>query len=50
MIMKQNAIIKRDAAMMQNAIIKQDAAMKRDVAMKPAEGQAQKGDHRHTQL
>ena len=40
MIMKQNAIIKRDAAMMQNAIIKQDAAMKRDVAMKPAEGQA----------
>lgn len=34
MIMKQNAIIKRDAAMMQNAIIK------RDVAMKPAEGQA----------
>lgn len=34
MIMKQNAIIKRDAAMMQNAIIKQDAAMKR------AEGQA----------
>ncbi len=34
MIMKQNAIIKRDAAMMQNAIIKQDAAMK------PAEGQA----------
>ena len=40
MIMKQNAIIKRDAAMMQNAIIKQDAAMKRDVAMKPADGQA----------
>lgn len=40
MIMRQNAIIKRDAAMMQNAIIKQDAAMKRDVAMKPAEGQA----------
>ena len=40
MIMKQNVIIKRDAAMMQNAIIKQDAAMKRDVAMKPAEGQA----------
>lgn len=40
MIMMQNAIIKRDAAMMQNAIIKQDAAMKRDVAMKPAEGQA----------
>ena len=40
MIMKQNAIIKRDAAMMQNAIIKQDAAMTRDVAMKPAEGQA----------
>ena len=40
MIMKQNAIIKRDAAMMQNAIIKQDAAMKRDVAMKPAEGHA----------
>lgn len=40
MIMKQNAIIKRDAAMTQNAIIKQDAAMKRDVAMKPAEGQA----------
>ena len=40
MIMKQNAIIKRDAAMMQNAIIKRDAAMKRDVAMKPAEGQA----------
>lgn len=40
MIMKQNAIIKRDAAMMQNAIIKQDAAMKRDVAMKPAEEQA----------
>ena len=40
MIMKQNAIIKRDAAMKQNAIIKQDAAMKRDVAMKPAEGQA----------
>lgn len=40
MIMKQNAIIKRDAAMMQNVIIKQDAAMKRDVAMKPAEGQA----------
>lgn len=34
MIMRQNAIIKRDAAMMQNAIIKQDAAMK------PAEGQA----------
>ena len=43
MIMKQNAIIKRDAAMMQNAIIKQDAAMKRDVAMKPAEGQAGAG-------
>lgn len=40
MIMRQNAIIKRDAAMTQNAIIKQDAAMKRDVAMKPAEGQA----------
>ena len=40
MIMKQNAIIKRDAAMTQNAIIKQDAAMKRDVAMKLAEGQA----------
>lgn len=40
MIMRQNAIIKRDAAMMQNAIIKQDAAMKRDVGMKPAEGQA----------
>ena len=40
MIMRQNAIIKRDAAMMKNAIIKQDAAMKRDVAMKPAEGQA----------
>lgn len=40
MIMRQNAIIKRDAAKMQNAIIKQDAAMKRDVAMKPAEGQA----------
>ena len=40
MIMKQNAIIKRDAAMTQNAIIKQDAAMKRDVAMKPAEEQA----------
>ena len=40
MIMRQNAIIKRDAAMMQNAIIKQDAAMKRDVAMKPAEEQA----------
>lgn len=40
MIMRQNAIIKRDAAMTQNAIIKQDAAMKRDVAMKPAEEQA----------
>lgn len=40
MIMRQNAIIKQDAAMMKNAIIKQDAAMKRDVAMKPAEGQA----------
>ena len=40
MIMRQNAIIKRDAAMTRDAIIKQDAAMKRDVGMKPAEGQA----------
>ena len=40
MIMKQNAIIKRDAAMTRDAIIKRDAAMTRDVAMKPAEGQA----------